>query len=114
MYRADANQGVLRGPLRSSNFRPRRILVAAMASVPVFTVSWATTLQQEIPADKLSRVSSYGAVGNYALAPAGTLVAGPLASALGIPVVLAAGGALIVVLPLLVLLVPEIRHMRRH
>jgi hypothetical protein len=42
-------------------FRPRRILVAAMLSVPagggveVFTVNWATTLQQEIPPEKLSR-----------------------------------------------------------
>ena len=124
-------------------FRPRRILVAAMLSVPAFSlllfalavplpvpldvaaailsggclevlsVSWATTLQQEIPPEKLSRVSSYDALGNYALTPVGTVIAGPLASAFGTPAVLAAGGALVVILPLLVLLVPEVRHMRR-
>jgi hypothetical protein len=59
-----------------------------------------------------SRVSSYDALGNFALAPAGTVVAGPLASALGTTAVLAAGGVLIVILPVLVLLVPEVRHLR--
>jgi MFS family permease len=134
--------GAVGGGLVMIKFRPRRILVAAMLSVPafslvlfalavplavpldvaaailagacleVFTVSWATTLQQEIPPEKLSRVSSYDALGNFALAPAGTAVAGPLASALGISAILAAGGALVVILPVLVLLVPEVRHMR--
>jgi MFS family permease len=134
--------GAVGGGLVMIKFRPRRILVAAMLSVPafslvlfalavplavpldvaaailagacleVFTVSWATTLQQEIPPEKLSRVSSYDALGNFALAPVGTAVAGPLASALGISAILAAGGALVVLLPVLVLLVPEVRHMR--
>ena len=134
--------GAVGGGLVMIKFRPRRILVAAMLSVPafslvlfalavplavpldvaaaalagacleVFTVSWATTLQQEIPPEKLSRVSSYDALGSFALAPAGTVVAGPLASALGTSAVLAAGGVLVVILPVLVLLVPEVRHMR--
>jgi MFS family permease len=134
--------GAVAGGLVMIKFRPRRILVAAMLSVPafslvllalavplavpldvaaailagacleVFTVSWATTLQQEIPPEKPSRVSSYDALGNFALAPVGTVVAGPLASALGTPAVLAAGGVLIAIFPVLVLLVPEVRHMR--
>jgi MFS family permease len=141
---AGSMAGAVAGGLVMMKFRPRRILVAAMASVPafsvllfalavplavpfdvaaaalggacleVFTVSWATTLQQEIPAEKLSRVSSYDALGSFALAPVGTAVAGPLASALGTPVILAAGGALVAILPLLALLVPEIRHMWRN
>jgi MFS family permease len=135
--------GAVAGGLVMIKFRPRRILVAAMASVPafslllfalavplavpfdvvaaavggagveVFTVSWATALQQEIPAEKLSRVSSYDALGNFALAPVGTALAGPLASALGTSGVLAGGGALVVLLPVLVLLVPEVRQLRR-
>jgi MFS family permease len=87
--------------------------VLAGGGVEVFTVSWATTLQQEIPPEKLSRVSSYDALGNFALAPIGTAIAGPLASALGTQAILAAGGALVVLFPLLVLLVPEVRRMRR-
>jgi MFS family permease len=135
--------GAVAGGLVMIRFRPRQILVAAMLSVPAFSlllfalavplpvpldvaaailsggclevlsVSWATTLQQEIPPEKLSRVSSYDALGNYALTPVGTAIAGPLAGAFGTTAVLAAGGALVVVLPILVLLVPEVRQMRR-
>jgi MFS family permease len=135
--------GAVAGGLVMIKFRPRHILVAAMLSVPafsvlllalavplavpldvaaavlagggveVFTVSWATTLQQEIPPEKLSRVSSYDALGNFALAPIGTAIAGPLASALGTQAILAVGAVLVVLFPLLILLVPEVRHMRR-
>ena len=80
----------------------------------MFSVSWATTMQQEIPPERLSRVSSYDALGNFALTPAGTAIAGPLASAYGTQALLATGGALVVILPALVLLVPEVRHMRRN
>jgi hypothetical protein len=46
----------------------------------VFSVNWVTTMQQEIPPAILSRVSTYDALGSYALAPLGTLIAGPLAT----------------------------------
>ena len=123
--------------------RPRRMLLAASLSVPadsvflfalavplavpliaaaallaggslqVFSVNWATTMQQEIPSAMLSRLSAYDALGSFALAPAGTAVAGPLASIFGTPAVLTAGGILIVLLTAAVLLVPEVRHMQR-
>jgi hypothetical protein len=135
--------GAVAGGLVMTRFRPRHLLVAAMASVPgfslllfalavplavpvdaaaaavggacveVFSVSWAIALQQEIPAEMLSRVSSYDALGSFALAPAGTAVAGLLAGAFGTAGVLAAGGALVVILPVLVLFVPEVRQLRR-
>jgi MFS family permease len=79
----------------------------------VFLVNWITTMQQEIPHDLLSRLSSFDAIGSFALAPVGVAVAGPLAAAFGISVVLVAGGLLIVALTLAVLLVPEVRQMRR-
>jgi hypothetical protein len=41
------------------------------------------------------------------------MVAGPLAAAFGTAVVMTAGGALIAILPLLILLVPDVRRMRR-
>jgi MFS family permease len=134
--------GAIAGGLVMIRFRPRRILLVAMLSIPaysvllfalavplpvpldmaaavlaggcleLFSVSWATTMQQEIPPAKLSRVSSYDALGNYLLTPTGTAIAGPLAGAFGTTPVLAAGGAIMVILPALVLLVPEVRHMR--
>jgi hypothetical protein len=77
----------------------------------VFAVGWATTLQQEIAPAKLSRVSSYDALGSYALAPVGTAVAGPLAATYGPGIVLAIGGALLILLPACVLLLPEVRQL---
>jgi hypothetical protein len=70
-------------------------------------------MQQEIPLTAFSRVAAYDALGSFALAPVGTVVAGPLAGIFGTAAVLNVGGALIVVLTALVLLVPEVRHLRR-
>jgi MFS family permease len=86
---------------------------AAGASVEVFSVNWATTMQQEIPPAMLSRLSSYDALGSFALAPVGTVVAGPLAASFGTSAVLAAGAILVVLLTAAVLLVPEVRNMQR-
>jgi len=135
--------GAVAGGLVMTRYRPRRPLVAAMLSVPayslllfalavplpvsldlaaaltaggsleIFTVCWATTMQQEIPPEKLSRVASYDALGGIALTPAATAIAGPLAATVGTAAVLTAGGALVAVLPALTLLTPEVRHMRR-
>jgi MFS family permease len=135
--------GAILGGLVMIRFRPSRMLLVAVLSVPAFSavlfalavplevpldivasffaggcleifgVSWTTILQQEIPPEKLSRISSYDALGSYALAPAGIAIAGPLAAAFGTSAVLTAAGALVVVLPLLVILLPEIRNIRR-
>jgi hypothetical protein len=135
--------GAVGGGLVMTRFRPDRLLVAGMLSVPayslllfalavplpvpldlgaalaaggsleVFTVCWATALQQEIPPDKLSRIVSYDALGGIALTPVATAVAGPAAAALGTAVVLTAAGALVATLPLLVLLTPEVRRIHR-
>ncbi|OSC75058.1 hypothetical protein B5180_09550 [Streptomyces sp. BF-3] len=124
-------------------FRPKRLLLAGILSLPalsllffalavplstplgvaasflagafleVFEVSWVITLQQEIPPDELSRISSYDALGNYALAPVGIAAAGGLAGSFGASVILTFSGALIVLLTCAVLFVPEVRHMRR-
>jgi predicted MFS family arabinose efflux permease len=135
--------GAMAGGLVMTRYRPDRLLVAGMLSVPaysllmfalaaplpvpldlvaalvaggsleVFTVCWATTLQQEIPPDKLSRIASYDALGGIVLTPVATAVAGPAAAALGTAAVLAVGGALVATLPVLVLLTPEVRHIHR-
>lgn len=79
----------------------------------VFNVSWAISMQQEIPPDALSRVSAYDALGSFALAPVGTAVAGPLAGWVGTQTAIAAGGALILICTLAVLALPEVRQLRR-
>ncbi len=55
---------------------------------------WETALVRNIPPRALSRVSSWDWMGSLALMPVGFLVAGPLASALGLRVVLGVGSIL--------------------
>jgi len=135
--------GAVLGGIIMLRFRPERILLVPMLLVPalsaflfalavplpvawvagtaflaggcleVFWVSWATAMQQEIPPAKLSRLSSYDLFASFTLAPVGAVVAGPAANAFGTPAVLTAGGLLIVLLTVTVLLIPEVRHMRR-
>lgn len=79
----------------------------------VFVVNWVTTMQQEIPHELLSRLSAFDAMGSFALAPLGLALAGPIAAAAGLPATLAGGGLVIILLTVIVLAVPEVRHMRR-
>jgi MFS family permease len=48
-------------------------------SLEVFNTTWTTVLQQHIPLDKLSRVTSYDALGSFVFIPLGLSVAGPVA-----------------------------------
>ena len=135
--------GAIAGASIMIGYRPRRLLYVAAAAVPllalpllalavplvlplvaaaalvagvggeVFEVNWSVTLQQQIPLELLSRVSSYDALGSYALSPVGVTVAGPLAAAIGLTATLAGGGALILVAALVVLCVPEVRQLTR-
>jgi len=56
-----------------------------------FGVAWEVSLQEHIPADKLARVYSYDALGSFLAIPAGQVVAGPLAGALGVGTALLLG-----------------------
>jgi predicted MFS family arabinose efflux permease len=49
----------------------------------VFGVNWITALQQHVPRQVLSRVSSYDALGSFVFIPLGLVIAGPLAAQLG-------------------------------
>lgn len=52
--------------------------------VDIFEIMWITTLQQHVPPESLSRVSSYDWFGSLALTPVALAVAGPLSSWLGL------------------------------
>jgi predicted MFS family arabinose efflux permease len=97
---------------------PTAVIAAAAfacgAGGEIFAVNWSTAMQQQIPADLLSRVSAYDALGSYALSPAGTAAAGPIAAAIGLTAALAGGGVLIVASAVCVLSVSEVRHLTRH
>jgi predicted MFS family arabinose efflux permease len=85
-------------------------LAAFLAGVfiAVFGVQWTTTMQREIPAHVLSRVSAYDWFGSLVILPIGMALAGPVASKIGITTTLVGCGVLMVMLILLTLLVPSV------
>ncbi|MDV5144246.1 MFS transporter [Streptomyces sp. SBC-4] len=88
------------------------MFISGMA-IEVFGVSWMTALHQEIPEEKLSRVSAYDWFGSTALLPLSTALAGPAESAFGRSEALWGAAALMVLVTALVLLVPDVRNLTR-
>ncbi|MFF0728374.1 MFS transporter [Streptomyces sp. NPDC004134] len=135
--------GTLAGALVMTRWKPRRVLLAGVlcvfplalppaalavplpvswlavvmfvsgACIEVFAVAWMMALHQEIPEDKLSRVSSYDWLGSIALIPVTTALAGPMQDLVGRSAALWGCAALVVVLTAAVLWVPDVRQLRR-
>jgi MFS family permease len=78
-----------------------------------FGVNWDTAMQQQIPAERLSRVSSYDALGSLVLIPIGLAVIGPISAAVGTQTALYGVGAIIVLATLAVLLSRDVRTITR-
>ncbi len=59
---------------------------AALAGIglAIHLALWFTVFQSNVPEAALSRVSSYDALGSFVLMPLGSIVAGPIASVIGI------------------------------
>jgi MFS family permease len=93
--------------------QPLHVLIAAafMAGVgtEIFVVCFYSTMQRRVPADRMSKVSSYDIFFGTLLIPVGYLVTGPAASWLGISSTLWAGVAVIVISTIATLTVPAIR-----
>jgi hypothetical protein len=70
-------------------------------------------MQQQIPPEQLSRLYSYDALGSFVFIPLGAAVAGPLAELVGVTETLVGAAAVIVVATALVLLIDEVRGLRR-
>lgn len=85
----------------------------AGAGVEFFEVLWATTLQQQIAPERLSRVSSYDLLGSYALVPVGTVIVGPLSAAIGTADTLIVAALVVLGATSAVLAVPDVRALRR-
>jgi MFS family permease len=73
---------------------------------------WATVLQERIPREALSRVSSFDWFGSVAFQPVGFALAGPLAAAVGVPVTLLCSAAVQASSCIAVSLSPSIRGLR--
>jgi hypothetical protein len=133
--------GALAGALAGIRVRPRRPLVLSLcasslfaaplamlaAGVPAALVGfgallagagmmlggsiWESTLQRRVPAESLSRVSSYDWFGALALRPAGLIVWGPIAAAIGVHTALWVAAALLLTTILAPLAVRQVRTM---
>ena len=84
--------------------------VGCGAAMGLFAALWETTLQQQIPEDKLSRVSSYDWMGSLAFLPAGFVLAGPVSAAIGVPATLWCSAVVAVVAGAMILAVPGVRR----
>ncbi|WP_053724253.1 MFS transporter [Streptomyces sp. WM6378] len=89
------------------------VMLVTGVSIEVFGVSWMTALNQEIPEEKLSRVSAYDWLGSIAMVPLATALAGPAQNAVGRTSALWGCSALIVLLTAAVLCVPDVRRLTR-
>ncbi|MCT9088480.1 MFS transporter [Streptomyces sp. ASQP_92] len=89
------------------------VMLLTGVSIEVFGVSWMTALNQEIPEEKLSRVSAYDWLGSIAMVPVATALAGPAQNAVGRTSALWGCSALIVLLTAAVLCVPDVRRLTR-
>jgi MFS family permease len=96
---------------------PLPIVVAAAFltgfGIEIFGVLWDTAVMQEIPQEKLSRISSYDALGSWVLMPLGFIAAGPVAGAVGTRTAFVAAAILTVVATALVLLSRDVRTLER-
>ncbi|WP_405446355.1 MFS transporter [Streptomyces erythrochromogenes] len=89
------------------------VMFVSGAAIEVFGVNWMTTMHQEIPEEKFSRVSAYDWFGSVSMLPLATALAGPVESAFGRTEALWGCATLVVVVTALVLLVPDVRRMTR-
>ncbi|MFF4119213.1 MFS transporter [Streptomyces sp. NPDC001714] len=89
------------------------VMFVAGTTVEVFGVSWMTALHQEIPEEKLSRVSAYDWFGSVSLLPLAMALAGPAEQAFGRSAALWGCAGLVVAVTAAVLLVPDVRNLTR-
>jgi MFS family permease len=86
-------------------------MLATGAGIDVYEVLWLTVLQEHVPGDKLSRVSSWDALGAFALGPVGLVVVGPLAALVGIQRTFIGAGSLIALANLAALFTGSVRRL---
>jgi predicted MFS family arabinose efflux permease len=85
----------------------------AGVGLELYGVFWDTTLQQHIPDEKLSRVSSYDVLGSFALIPVGVAVMGPISNAIGVADTLMGAALIVVLATIAVISVSDVRNLRR-
>ena len=86
-------------------------MLAIGVAIDVYEVLWITAVQEHIPGDKLSRVTSWDALGAFALEPVGLVLVGPVSAILGTQRTLICAGSLVAMASLGALLTPSVRRL---
>ncbi|MFC4140571.1 MULTISPECIES: MFS transporter [unclassified Microbacterium] len=105
-------------PLTVLGVHPAVVLLAiaaflAGAGAEIFSTGWSVAMMENVPGDKLSRVSSYDMLGSFVVMPIGTLVYGWLITRADPATVLVTSGILYAVIALSALAVPSVWRMGR-
>ncbi|GAB3600374.1 MFS transporter [Microbacterium tumbae] len=105
-------------PLTMLGLHPAVVLLAiaafvAGAGMEVFHTGWNVAMMENIPGEKLSRVSSYDMLGSFVVMPIGTLVYGWLITHADVPTVLVTSALVYALCALATLAVPSVRRMPR-
>nr|MDQ3822889.1 MFS transporter [Actinomycetota bacterium] len=85
----------------------------SFAGITLGNAIWEATLQERIPGDVLSRVSSYDWLVSLVFMPLGFALAGPAADAIGLDATLLAAATISLTVHLAVLALPSARNLRR-
>lgn len=139
LFLAAEGTGLMAGTLINLRYRPNRSLLVVVLAGPLLavpplafalevspmligasgflagggyslaSVNWSTTMQRRIEPHLLGRLSSYDALGSWALIPLGLAASGPVAAATSPGLVLSVASALIVTASLPLLTLPEVR-----
>ncbi|MFM7013566.1 MAG: MFS transporter [Actinomycetota bacterium] len=90
------------------------IVFAVLAGIglDVFYVLWMTSLQNNVPEEALSRVTSYDAFGSFIFGPLGIAIAGPLAMIFGVSETLLIGALIAMIFILIPMAVPAVSRLR--
>ncbi|MEV4375279.1 MFS transporter [Streptosporangium sp. NPDC049644] len=104
-------------PLSIALASPPEILMAAHviggAGWAFWSVMWATSVQTQVPAEALNRVTAYEVAGSTLFIPIGQVLAGPVAGVTGAPQLLTVSSIVAVAGCVSLLLVPAVRGLRR-
>lgn len=105
-------------PVTILGVHPAVVLLAmaaflAGAGAEIFSTGWNLAMMENIPGEKLSRVSSYDMLGSFVVMPIGTLVYGWLITHADPATVLIASGAVYAAIALATLMVPSAWRMGR-
>jgi predicted MFS family arabinose efflux permease len=86
--------------------------VVAGCGLAIHITLWATVFQQNVPAESLSRVSSYDSFGSFVLLPLGAALAGPIAAVIGVQETLIGAAVVIAITQAIVFAQPSVHAIR--